>query len=246
MVSSYEIKLVKSLQQKKFREEHSLFVVEGEKNVEELLKSNFSIKNVFHTNEWQRYEHLPYFELVSNDELSRMSGLKTANKVLALVEIPKENHTQTFESPLYLAIDGIQDPGNFGTIIRIADWYGITDIFCSEKTVEVFNPKVIQASMGSAFSVKCHYSNICKTLKSLRINEYEIIGTHLLGIDIADTKMTSKNVLVIGNESKGICEEVEQICTQLVKIPRYSKNIDSLNVAIATGICLYALKNCTF
>ncbi len=235
-ISKAQIKLVRSLQQKKFRDELGLFVAEGDKCVSELTKS-FELVHLYRKG-----------ENASRTEIEQMSGLRTPQGVIGVFK----KHTICdfkFEiCDLVLALDGIQDPGNLGTIIRTCDWFGVHEIVCSLDTADCYNPKVVQATMGALSRVRVHYMDLPAWLKELKIKNYElkIIGTLLEGKDMYEELSTfdfrlSTNIIVMGNEGNGISQEVRKLITNPIRIPSYPKNAEtseSLNVSIATAIVL--------
>eukprot|EP01035_Chromulina_nebulosa_P029286 gene29286-38805_t len=194
-----------SLRSKKFRQKYNQFIVEGEKAVEELLQSNFLVVEVFGTSEWEtlhlhKLRQIP-FTHVKNDELERLSGFEQPNKVLAVVQIPDSTfNNKVFEQPITIALDFIQDPGNLGTIIRIADWYGVNDIVCSLNCVDVFNPKVINATMGSYARVNVHYVDLEATLAPYKNRLYACV---MDGEPVYNIKQANNPIIIIGNEGKG-------------------------------------------
>lgn len=241
MISKNQIKLIRSLHQKKFRDEHNLFIAEGEKVVRELMDSGLNVKYIFATKEFAADK--PGFpfdkincEIVTEEELSKISALTTAQGILAVAEIPfPSNNTQN--SALTLVLDDIKDPGNLGTIIRIADWFGINEIICSETSADAYNPKVVQAAMGSLFRVNVKYLNLISFLKEKTTNKLVIYGTLLEGENIYEAKLTNEGFIVIGNESKGISKELLPLITHKISIPTFSsKKTDSLNAAMAAAI----------
>ena len=231
MITKNQIKLINSLNLKKNRKKHGLFVVEGEKLVDELLQSDWPIESIFATKDWSGQADV----LLSENELKRISFLKTPNKVLALVKI--KTNTNFKLANTVLALDDIKDPGNLGTIIRIADWFGVQDILCSEETVDYLNPKVIQSTMGSFCRVKLSYVDLSKTLQAL--TDYDIFTTVMDGEPVECLKQSSKKIIVLGNESKGISENLLQLNSKKISIKKASvSKAESLNVAVACGICL--------
>ncbi|WP_066757952.1 TrmH family RNA methyltransferase [Crocinitomix algicola] len=238
-LSKNEIKLVKSLQIKKYRDLNRLFVVEGVKLVDELFQqSHFKIDGVFYTKDYhvQIPNHLHSF-LVSDNELARISGLKAPNKVLAVVKYPKDLPINFDEENIILALDTINDPGNLGTIIRTADWFGIKQIIASKATVDLFNPKVIQSSMGAVYRMNYHRTDLHETLNQLKAANYTILGAALGGESLYQTEFNTKTVLLMGSESHGIDASLNHLINQHVQIPQFGKT-ESLNVAMATGIIL--------
>ncbi len=240
MLVKSKVKYIQSLGQKKFRQEEGVFIAEGPKLVLELLLSvPGNIVEVFAVKEWmvEHQKQLVSFICteVPEQELEKISQLATPNMVLALVKniepvIPKEVKGQ-----VVLALDGIQDPGNLGTIIRIADWFGITQIMCSEDSADVFNPKVVQSTMGSIARVRVSYTSLVEWLSGL--DDVTIYATVLEGQDVTTMKKISSGVLLIGNESKGISPEILKLANATVTIPRKG-GAESLNAAVATGIVL--------
>jgi TrmH family RNA methyltransferase len=235
-LSKNEAKFIQSLCHKKHRQAEGLFIAEGVKLVEEILKSNFQIKKVYATEKWAdgKAGLKDLLSIVSEDDLARISTLQTPNHVLAIVEQPTTKPLIQFKNNITLLLDGIQDPGNFGTIIRIADWFGIHQIICSHDTVELYNPKVIQSTMGSFIRVDVLYENLVDLLKTAQVPIY---GALLLGEGIYNIGKPKEGVLVIGSEGKGIGEELLPMVTHPITIPRIG-GAESLNAAVATGILL--------
>ena len=240
MLSKNQIKLIRSLELKKNRKRENLFVAEGPKVVGDLLKAGFTAKAVFSRSEeggvWSEKCNT---QLVTDDELRRISFLQHPQEILALFEIPSSNHIShlsSLTSHLLLALDGIQDPGNLGTIIRIADWFGISTIFCSQDTADCYNPKVVQATMGSIAHVNIVYGDLVKLLSETTLPVY---GTLLDGENIYQQELTKEGIIVMGNEGNGISQEVRPLITHRLLIPNFStqgETAESLNVAIATAI----------
>ncbi|MBI9066456.1 MAG: RNA methyltransferase [Salinivirgaceae bacterium] len=242
MLSNNTIKFIKSLDKKKFRTEHNCFIVEGEKMVLELLQSNkFKIKEVFTTDSTLQSNYINQkISLIAEKELNRISSLKTPNKHLALVEIPKsEPTTDYFFSDLSLVLDNIQDPGNFGTIIRTASWFGIKTIYCSRDTVEAYNTKVIQSTMGAIFNINIIYTELIPLLQKAKNDKVSIYGTLLKGENIYNAELSKKALVIMGNESKGVSKELEKYIDKAILIPNFpenTRNIESLNVGVACAI----------
>ena len=244
MISIQTIKRTKSLQQKKFREEENCFVAETPKIVEEILNSNtYSVEVVYGLKSWidENWKRFARHTLeeVSPKELERISGLQTPNQVLAVVR-KREVLTdfRTVFSDTSLMFDDIRDPGNLGTILRIADWFGIKHVVCSNESVEYTNPKCIQASMGSFLRVEVHYGNLPEIL-SQKPENMPIYGTFMEGENIYHTELDSKACIVVGNEAHGISKSVESLITKKIHIPSFSnekKHAESLNASIATAI----------
>lgn len=236
-VSNNEIKFVKSLSHKKFRDENDLFVVEGEKMVEEAVRSSFEVRRIYRSEE------------IGDTAMERMSLLSSPSPALALVKKPDDMTINKFEEDslpskgLFLALDGIRDPGNLGTIIRIADWFGIDAVYASPDTVDIFNPKVVQSTMGAIFRVRFHYCDIPDLCRAAASTGGHIYGTFLDGGDLyvreLATGAASASVIVIGNESNGISDEVGGLVTDRLFIPpwpRDERGSESLNAAVATAV----------
>ena len=228
MLTNAEIKRIKSLKDKKFRDEFGQFVVEGEKLVEEALTSDFNVCAVYRTDE------------IGEEAMSRMSQLSSPSPVLAVVEKPVPRGL-ALERGLYLGLDSIRDPGNMGTILRLADWFGITTVFASQDCVEVFNPKVVQASMGSIFRVDvvlCDLPDICRRFRAMDMPVY---GTFLDGKNIYTQTLADEGLIVMGNEAAGVSPEVASQASTRLLIPSFAgarRTAESLNVATATAIVL--------
>lgn len=235
MLSRNEFKYIQSLFDKKNRQEEGLFIAEGPKLIEEILKSNYAIKQIYATDNWvaENPDYINEVISVNEAELSRMTGLQNANKVLAIVH-QQENILPNINNTISLVLDGIQDPGNMGTIIRIADWYGIKNILCSADCVELYNPKVVQSTMGSFVRVNCWYGDIANVLKE---STMPVNGALLDGKNVQLQNKVKEGFLVIGNEGKGISKEILPYITHAITIPRIG-GAESLNAAVATGIIL--------
>ena len=230
MLSRNQIKFIKSLKQKKFRLQHQLFVVEGEKIVNDFLNSDWKIEQIYATKQWEGDA-----VEVSIKELERISSLKTPNKVLAIIKIPKRK--SVISGNLVLALDAIKDPGNLGTIIRLADWFGIQHIICSQNCVELYNPKVVQATMGSLCRIQVQYLNLKSTLENM--TDYDICAAVMDGKSIFSVEKSEKRIILMGSESHGISTELLEIAHQRVTIPKSENSqAESLNVANACGIIL--------
>ncbi|WP_430424328.1 TrmH family RNA methyltransferase [Maribacter litoralis] len=238
MVVKSELKLIKSLQQKKCRNEHGLFVVEGKKTVEEVVNSNMKQYKLFAVDpDGLEVEGTQVIKITSR-ELSQMSGLKNPNGYLGVFYIPKQ--TGNITSDWVLALDGVQDPGNLGTIIRLCDWFGISDIICSTDTVDCYNPKVLQATMGSITRVNIQYMPLDAFLGS---SQLPIYGTFMDGYNVNTTKLPEKGIMVMGNEGKGVSNAIAELCTDRLTIPQFGgETTESLNVASATAILLHEIR----
>jgi len=237
MLVKSRIKYIQSLGQKKFRDETGCFIAEGPKIVQELLEAGL-VKEVYALNEWitennQLLAGTDTFEVTEAD-LEKISQLKTANKVLAVLN-QFEVTQPVVEKRLLLALCGIQDPGNLGTIIRIADWFGVDQVVCSEDTADVYNPKVVQATMGSIARVKVFYKNLEDWLGQLQATT--IYATVLEGADIRTIEKPASGVILVGNESQGISPSLQAFAQVRITIPRKG-GAESLNAGVATGIIL--------
>lgn len=241
MISKARIKWIKSLEMRKYRLQHKAFVAEGPKLVGELLPYSTPLY-LAATKEWlAQNRHLlgkaKEVDEVNQEELERASLLRTPQSVLAVM--PMREAALCLPLPtdsLILALDGVQDPGNLGTILRIADWFGIHDILCSEGTADVYNPKCVQACMGALARVRVHY---CALPEVLRKAEVPVFGTFLDGTDIYEERLSPGGIIVMGNEGNGISEEVSAHINRRLLVPNYPKGsftTESLNVAVATGI----------
>ena len=232
-LSKNHIKLITSLSQKKYRQKHKLFVVEGVKVVQEFLNSSYELDIVFSSD--TNFSSTNKFIKVTDQELKKISSLKNPNKVLAIFKIP--NQINPITDGLILALDSINDPGNLGTIIRLCDWFGIEQLVCSNETVDCFNPKVVQASMGSLTRVAVSYLDLKKYLQNASV---PIFVADMDGLDVYKTKLPDSALLVLGNEANGISDEIKQLVTTKITIPRFGafQQTESLNVATASAILL--------
>ena len=239
MISKNQQKYIRQLEQKKYRKREGLFVAEGTKVVGDLLK-RYEPKAVFATTQWQATEGITP-QVLTEEELQRISFQQHPQQVLALFPIPSQDTSDPLTllsaQTLALALDGVQDPGNLGTIIRIADWFGISTLICSEDTADAWNPKVVQATMGSLARVNIIYTPLTDLLDRLP-DTYPVYGTFLDGKDIYEEELTPGGLIVMGNEGNGISDEVRQRINRRLLIPDFhqGETADSLNVAIATAI----------
>ena len=250
MLSRSQSKLIASLRLGKYRNEEGLFIVEGVKMVGELLASNFEIKAIFATGAWISGKHLPPdrylvdIEEISETDLKKISVLTTPNQVLAVA------HTKTYKTPGFsggewvLALDQVRDPGNMGTIIRTADWFGINRIVASKGTVDLWNPKVVQASMGSIFRMPVHYADLADYLQEVG-KLAPVYGAFMDGSPIGGIQLGQQGILVIGNESHGISTDIEALITRKITIPSAiagdEGRAESLNASLATAILCYEI-----
>jgi TrmH family RNA methyltransferase len=229
MISKNQIKIVRQLEQKKYRKKEGLFVAEGPKVVGDLLRAGFKAHTIFATSEWESQGQT--FQEVSDEELRRVSFLQHPQRVLALFFIPTESIPSV--SSLSLALDDVQDPGNLGTIIRIADWFGIDTIYCSENTADAWSPKVVQATMGSIARVNIIYTDLQELISKAQVPVY---GTLLDGQDIYTQELSKEGIIVMGNEGNGISAPIRKLINRKLLIPQFHEGPESLNVAIATAI----------
>jgi TrmH family RNA methyltransferase len=240
-VSKNQIKLVSSLAMKKFRDETGLFVAEGTKLISALAEK-FACETIFATRQWLELNEPPAcVNLIeaSSDELIKLSQQKTPQGILAVFRKPQYSFDRNIaKNKLVLALDGIQDPGNLGTIIRLADWFGIHDIICSPETADVYAPKVVQATMGALASVNVFYMHLSVFFNSIP-ESTPVYGTFMEGRNIYTEKLSKEGIIVLGNEGNGISPDVEKYVTEKLMIPDFAggnKTSESLNVAIAGAI----------
>lgn len=242
MLSKTKIKQVRALALKKFRDETNTFVAEGNKLVADMLPK-FECELLIAKPSWMATQgDIPANELLvaSDEDISKVSSLKSPQDVLAVFKRPAWSIDDTDpKEQIVLALDGIQDPGNLGTIIRLADWFGIEHIVCSPDTADAFGPKVVQATMGALARVKVHYTNLCDYLREQAGRQIPIYGTFLDGEDLYAKELSEAGIIIMGNEGNGIRKETEQLVTEKLYIPNYPKEretSESLNVAIATAV----------
>lgn len=233
MISQKEIKLITSLKQKKYRDQEGLFVAEGKKCVKALLDSKLSLYKLLVAEEVEfTFQHATQ---VTTSVLQKVTSLKNNNGIVAVFYKPESK--PFFDRGLTVVLDGIRDPGNLGTIIRLCDWFGVENLVCSLDTVDCYNPKVVQATMGSLATVPIYYKDLSMYLPTCK---KPIYGAVMEGINIYNETLCSESVIVMGNEGKGISQAVSKYINQFVTIPNFSngKGAESLNVATATGILL--------
>ena len=244
MLSKNQKKLIASMTQKKQRTRSQLFLAEGEKCVNDFLNTNFIAHLIVHTESWTppaKMDLSTTLVEVTKEELSKTSLLKTPQNVLALFQQPHiDINNSAIANELSIALDGIQDPGNMGTIIRLADWFGIENIICSMDTVDWLNPKVVQATMGAMARVKVYYVELESYLQTYQATTgHKIYGAFLEGEDLYTSKLSKQGIIVMGNEGNGIRSDVSDIVTNKITIPSFSSqenSSESLNVATATAI----------
>ncbi len=244
MVSKNRIKFIQSLCHKKERDLNKLFIAEGDKIVNEILKQTlFSTETIYGTLQWQTKNASllvgKVFEVITDEELQKLSALKTANDVIAVVNYNDNINSANPNEEFVLAIDNLQDPGNLGTIIRTCDWFGVQHIICNNNTVDMYNPKVIQASMGSFLRVNVNYTNL---LNFITENKFEhIYATIMNGKPYKEINPLKMGLLIIGNEGKGIDDQILMHINNKITIPKLGE-AESLNASVATGILLSHLK----
>ena len=253
MISKNRIKYIQSLKLKKFRTESGQFVAEGDKIIRSFLQSGtIKITDIYAIDMWlsknkNLLDHIPVVEEISANELDRICGQKTPNKVVALADIPQYSLDTTKLNTTTIVLDQIQDPGNLGTIIRTAGWFGIENIICSKNSVDAYNPKVVQSTMGALSVVKIHYAELETLIQEAIKLKIPVYGTFTDGKNIYNEKLISNGWIVFGNESSGISESIEKLVTRRIHIPAGLENkliTDSLNVSSSVAIvCSEFLRN---
>ena len=235
MLSKNQIRLITSLQQKKQRFVHQLFFAEGIKVIQELLNSNFELVHLYSTQSDFEDVSDDKHTLISENELKKISALVTPNTCLAVFKIPTER--KIVESGLILALDSVRDPGNLGTILRLCDWFGVNQIVCSKDAVDIYNPKVVQATMGSIARVNVSYVDLENFIGQTQL---PVFGTFMDGNNIYKSILPQEGIIVMGNEANGISPELEKLIKNRLTIPRFGslQQTESLNVATATAIVL--------
>ncbi len=243
MVSKNQIKLISSLQQKKHRFTYQLFFAEGVKVVQELLDSNFELEHLYTTRtDFERVLNTKK-TLINEGELRKISALTTPNSCLAVFKIPAEK--PIIETGLVIALDAIRDPGNLGTILRLCDWFGVKQLLCSKETVDIYNPKVVQATMGSIARVNVNYIDLNSFISQSNL---PVFGTFMDGDSIYKTNLPQEGIVIMGNEANGISAELEKQSKNRLSIPRFGalQQTESLNVATATAIILSEFRRGSF
>ncbi len=235
MVTKNQIKHITALQQKKYRQSEGLFIAEGQKVINELLDSQFKLQHLYFTDVVFPTVSKDQKTQISNDQLKKISALTTQNDCLAIFAM--QEHKPANISGIVVALDNLRDPGNMGTIIRLCDWFGITQLLCSHGTVDLYNPKVVQATMGSLTRVQVNYVDLPKLLEH---QDVPVFGTFMDGENIYSQQLPENAIIVLGNEANGISSEIEDIVSQKLSIPRFGEiqATESLNVASATAIIL--------
>ncbi|MBB6500156.1 TrmH family RNA methyltransferase [Pedobacter cryoconitis] len=238
MLSKSQVSFIKSLHQKKFRKEHGLFIIEGIKSIIEFIPSSYQIHSIYFLEQHQSLlpklpPNIKLFE-VNNAELEKISTLQAPQGILALVYIPETRifDRSTLRNNFSLVLDGVQDPGNLGTIIRTADWFGFKNVICSLNTVEVYNPKTVQSTMGSLCRVNVSYQDLTVWMKDLNL---PVFGAMLDGNSLYETQWGTEGLVVLGNEGQGVSPEINKMINYPVTIPRVGE-AESLNVAVSAAI----------
>lgn len=239
MLSKNQLKFIRSLKKKKFRQTHQLFLAEGIKVVEELINSSFAIRKLYATESYSNPYNISEIQTVSEKELQLISDFSSPNQIVGVFEIPKPE--EIIKHGTSLALDEINDPGNLGTIIRLCDWFGVSQLVCSENTVDCFNQKVVQASMGSLTRVSIIYMDLSEYLSN---ETRTIYGTFLKGENIYNSQLDPDAVIVMGNEANGISNHIEKLIDKKITIPQFGEKqvTESLNVAMASAILLSEFK----
>lgn len=250
MLSKQITKIIQNLEKKKFREKYNLFKIEGEKLVAELLRSPLAVHAIIAYPEWiQANGHLlGKTQVLETDEkgMKAISNFQSLPHVMALAEIPNHPyHPDEVAGTLSLVLNGIQDPGNLGTILRIADWFGVSHLLCDRDCASIYNPKCVQASMGAIFRVHAYYLDLPETIRQLKAKGMPVFGTFLDGENIYTSPLPSQGLIIMGNEGKGIAEDIGKLADFRLTIPNFTPtgvSSESLNVGVATGIILSEFK----
>ena len=244
-VSNAKIKLIQSLKNKKYRKKHGLFFIEGEKNVKEVFNSDIKIRIVAATETWleantEIIKSVDEYYKVTQKELQKISFLKTPEHVLVVAEIPDQFYDENeVTASLCLGLERINDPGNLGTIVRLADWFGISHIFCSPESVDIYNPKAVQATMGAISRMKVHYADLNEISEKFSRKGLSVFGTFLEGQNIYKTVLPCKGLIIFGSESHGISKKLAEKIDKKLFIPNWPKKsaqAESLNIAMAASI----------
>ena len=239
MISKNQIKLITSLTQKKYRKQHQLFLAEGEKVIDEILNSSFELEHVYCTQDIFNNVESTKKSIIGESDLKKITALNTPNNCLAVFKIPVEQKIDS--TGLTVILDDIKDPGNLGTIIRLCDWFGVSQIVCSLQSVDIYNPKVVQATMGSITRVAVFYTDLEEYLNN---SNAKIYGTFMEGENIYKTSLPTNGIVVFGNEANGISKTIEKFITDKIAIPRFGnlQSTESLNVATAAAIVISEFK----
>ncbi|MCB6970592.1 MULTISPECIES: RNA methyltransferase [Butyricimonas] len=250
MLSKHLTNIIQNLEKKKFREKYNLFKIEGEKLVQELFLSDMKVDTLIARPSWierNRQKAQSYNTIEVNEiEMGRVSNFKSLPEVIALAQIPvKEHSPEEIKNELSIVLNGIQDPGNLGTILRLSDWFGVRHVFCDHDCANIFNPKSVQASMGAIFRVNVFYLNLVEFIPRFVDQDFPCYGAFLEGENIYRTELRTKGFIVMGNEGNGISPEIERFVTRKITIPSFAHSpysTESLNVGVATGIILSEFK----
>jgi len=239
MLSKNQIKNINQLKQKKFRESEQQFIAEGVKVIQELVSSHLKLVHIYSTKEFDFGVSANQITIITDADLKKISALTNPNTCLAIFEIPEPK--KIMPKGIQVVLDDVRDPGNLGTIIRLCDWFGITDLICSETSVDAYNPKVVQATMGSLTRLNIHYANLVHYLSNTNLPIY---GTFMDGENVYKENLLDEGILVMGNEANGISNEIERLVNRRIAIPRFGslQATESLNVATATAIVLSEFK----
>jgi TrmH family RNA methyltransferase len=245
-LSKNKISYITSLQQKKYRTEYNEFLVEGKKSVQDFLRSGFELSCVVLAHE-ELLSAIDVKEeivfLAADKDRQKITALSTAPEMMAVFKMPQHQEDSGWKNTFSLVLDGVRDPGNLGTIIRTADWFGIQNIFCSLDSVDCFNPKVVQATMGSLARVKVQYIDLSVLMKeALQEKSFTVMGAYMEGQEVSGFKFEGKGFLVMGNESEGIRNDMSSYISHKISIPKATtSNAESLNVSVATAILCHSL-----
>ena len=250
MLSKHLTNIIQNLEKKKFREKYNLFKIEGEKLVQELFLSDMKVDTLIACPSWierNRQKAQSYNTIEVNEiEMGRVSNFKSLPEVIALAQIPvKEHSPEEIKNELSIVLNGIQDPGNLGTILRLSDWFGVRHVFCDHDCANIFNPKSVQASMGAIFRVNVFYLDLVEFIPQFVDQNFPCYGAFLEGENIYRTELRTKGFIVMGNEGNGISPEIERFVTRKITIPSFAHSpysTESLNVGVATGIILSEFK----
>ena len=250
MLSKHLTNIIQNLEKKKFREKYNLFKIEGEKLVQELFLSDMKVDTLIARPSWierNRQKAQSYNTIEVNEiEMGRVSNFKSLPEVIALAQIPvKEHSPEEIKNELSIVLNGIQDPGNLGTILRLSDWFGVRHVFCDHDCANIFNPKSVQASMGAIFRVNVFYLDLVEFIPQFVDQDFPCYGAFLEGENIYRTELRTKGFIVMGNEGNGISPEIERFVTRKITIPSFAHSpysTESLNVGVATGIILSEFK----
>jgi TrmH family RNA methyltransferase len=238
-ISKNQVKVITSLSQKKYRQKHQLFIAEGKKVVDEFINSLFEIETLFATDDFITTISEDEIVRIAEKDLQKISNLKSSNQVLGLFRIPEEKKLNS--NGFTIVLDAVNDPGNLGTIIRLCDWFGVTQLICSKDTVDCYNQKVVQASMGSLTRISIKYIDIAQYLEETKLPTYI---ADMDGENVYKTELPKEAILIMGNEANGVSDEIKNLIKNKISIPRFGEiqETESLNVATATAILLSEFK----